>query len=80
MIQTLVKRNLKILNVATRTYFYVESFDYQILLFSRKKCLKIVKNYIFSCEICFTAVMVYLIRGFGIDVNPKTSNYIFSMF
>jgi hypothetical protein len=48
-IKTLVKRNLKILNVATRTYFYLESFDYQILLFLRKKCLKIVKNYIFLC-------------------------------
>jgi hypothetical protein len=31
----------------TRTCFYLESFDYQILLFSRKKCLKIFKNYIF---------------------------------
>ncbi len=30
-----------------RTYFYLESFDYQILLFSRKKSLKVFKNYIF---------------------------------
>ncbi len=35
----------------------------------------------FFCEICFTAVMVYLIKGFGIDVSAlKAVKVIFFVF